>query len=201
MSVEVSIVIPTVDGRERWLELCVQSYERTLADVPHNITIIRNRKTCGEAWNEGVADMMGAKFVHLTADDIVAHDGWWEAGLARIWNGGIPAARILHGDGTLQSCGDAEDRPEGWASKDGYGDGRFPSRIPLLPAALAERIFPIPPIHYYTDNIVSDRARTLGWDSIVTRDYLFTHYLAGEGRIDCLAEDGLVYVAHGGWHP
>ena len=99
----------------------------------------------------------------------------------------MPAARVFHGDGTLQSCGDQFDREDGFVTEI--------SRIPLLTRELVEQIFPIPPIHYYTDNIISDRARALGWPTVVNRSYLFTHHLAGEGRLDDrLASDGRRYL-------
>lgn len=180
----VGVVIPTVDGREHWLGRCRASYERTLAEYEAEILVIPNQPTCGDAWNIGVlALLMGqCDVIHLTADDIEAHDGWLEAGFARLNRNELPAARILNGDGSLQSCGDQFDRPEGFVTEI--------ARIPLLTPPVAAAIFPIPDgMHYYTDNVVSDRARAVGWPTVVTRDYLFTHHLAGEGRLDRLDTD------------
>lgn len=181
----VSIVCPTVKGREASLERTRAAYALT-TDREYEFIVEAGHATCGAAWNAGVARATG-ELVHLTADDIVPHMGWLDAGAARLHTGAIPAARILHGDGTLQSCGDQYDREEGHVTE--------VARIPLLPADLARAIFPIPPIHYYTDNIVSDRARDRDWPTVVTRGYLFTHHLAGEGRLDRLAQDGQAYFA------
>lgn len=191
----VGIVIPTVAGREESLRRCVASYNRTLepAEIPYAIHIERDRPTCGDAWNRAVWHFMTERLpqtpstrrpniIHLTADDIEAHEGWFEAGYSRLRHHHLPAARILHGDGTLQSCGDEHEHEDGFETE-------IP-RIPLLPAELAAVIFPIPEdMHYYTDNVVGDRARAHGWPTVVERAYEFTHHLAGEGRLDRLDLD------------
>lgn len=184
---KISVVIPTIKGREASLQRTIDSYLRTMDMV--ELIVIRDKSTCGIAWNEGV-EAAGGDFVHLTADDIVAHDGWWQAAIMSMGVEQLPAGRILHGDGTLQSCGDELDRPDGFVTE-------IP-RIPFLPAWLALEIFPIPPLHYYTDNIIGDRARELGWQTVVNRGYAFTHHLAGEGRLDDrLASDGRRYLNQG----
>jgi len=180
----VSVIIPTIASREESLERTITSYA-THTPGGFECIVIRDKPTCGIAWNEGVG-LATQPYVHLTADDIEAHEGWLEAGIASLERGELPAARILNGDGSLQSCGDEHDRPEGFVTEI--------ARIPLLTRELAQQIFPIPPLHYYTDNIVSDRARALGWPTVVNRSYLFTHHLAGEGRLDeRLASDGRRY--------
>lgn len=196
----LGIVIPTVRGREASLKRCIASYSRTLDGLgfPYVIRTERNHPTCGAAWNHGVDHLLTASLpntpstrrpniIHLTADDIEAHDGWFDAGLARLHTHAIPAARILHGNGSLQSCGDEHERPEGYITEI--------ARIPLFPAEIVPWLFPIPDaMHYYTDNVVSDRARLIDWPTVVTRDYLFTHHLAGEGRLDRLDEDHALWL-------
>lgn len=171
----VSIVIPTIPEREASLARTISSYEECAEDETLEFLVIHGKPTCGIAWNEGVSIATGA-YIHLTADDIEAHKGWLRAGIASLERNELPAARILHSDGSLQSCGDQYDRPEGFITE-------IP-RIPLLTRQLATMIFPIPPLHYYTDNIVGDRGRTLGWETVVNRSYLFTHHLDGVGRLD-----------------
>lgn len=184
----LTVVCPTISGREHWLERCYASYESTIGEPPGSTwewLTYKDYKSCAIGWNKGVADSRG-DYIHLTADDIEAHDGWLQRGICRIEQGAIPAARILNGDGSLQSCGDEHDRPEGFVTEI--------ARIPLLPRALALKIFPIQSDHYYSDNRVSDGARAHGWESVVTRGYLFTHHLALEGRTDTLARDGDRYL-------
>lgn len=171
----VSVVIPTINGREESLQRTISSYEGCRVDEELVFLVIHGKPTCGIAWNEGVSIATG-DYIHLTADDIEAHKGWLQAGITSLDRGELPAARILHSDGSLQSCGDQFDRPEGFVTE-------IP-RIPLLTRKLAAMIFPIPPLHYYTDNIVGDRGRSLGWETVVNRSYLFTHHLDGTGRLD-----------------
>ncbi len=169
----VTVVVPTIKGREEMLQKCLASYELTTPQL--ELIVIKGKSTCGIAWNEGVARATG-EYIHLTADDIEAHAGWLEAGVSSASRGELPAGLILHSDGSLQSCGDEHDRPDGFVTE-------IP-RIPFLPTALAREIFPIRPIHYFSDNLVGDLARGLGWETVVNRKYLFTHHLAGHGRLD-----------------
>lgn len=184
----LSIVIPTIASRAESYMRTINAYA-TRTEGPFELITIRDKPTCGIAWNEGVAMAVG-DYIHLTADDIEPHAGWLDAAIGSVELGELPAARILHGDGTLQSCGDEFDRPEGFVTEI--------ARIPFLTREMALAIFPIPPLHYYTDNMVSDRAREYGWPTVVNRDYLFTHHLAGEGRLDRLASDGRRYFNQGG---
>lgn len=175
MSVFLTIVVPTVDGREELLDKCLASYRRYTSVGEHEVIVIRNKPTCGIAWNEGV-EVAEGEYIHLTADDIEAHEGWLEAGIMSLDRQELPAARILNSDGSLQSCGDEHDRPEGFVTEI--------ARIPILTRGLARKVFPIAPLHYYTDNIVSDKARELGWETVVNRNYLFTHHLSLVSRLD-----------------
>ncbi len=179
----VSIVIPTIAQREHWLEKAILSYEMNRPEACE-IIVVHDRPTCGIAWNEGIAESTGF-YIHLTADDIEAHPGWWEAAIARVRGKALPAPRILHSDGSLQSCGDADEMPEGAECEI--------ARIPFASRKQFEKIGPMWTPQYYGDNWFSHRGRECGWPSLVTRDYLFTHHLAGEGRLDTLSEDFRIY--------
>ena len=54
----ISVIVPTVVGREDHYARCVAAYERTAGDRIEIITI-RDRPTCGLAWNEGAAQAKG----------------------------------------------------------------------------------------------------------------------------------------------
>ena len=179
----LSVIVPTVDGRETWLQKCLASYFATAPDDTQ-IIVIHNRATCGIAWNEGIAQAEGA-YIHLTADDIEAHEGWWKAAISATDLGWLPAPRVLHSDGSLQSCGDADETDTGVECEI--------ARIPFASREMFGCIGPMWERMYYGDNWFSHRGRKCGWPSRVVRDYLFTHHLAGEGRIDTLAEDGRAY--------
>lgn len=181
---KLSVIIPTIASRVMSFERTMTAYARFCPEGVEFI-VIRDKPTCGIAWNEGVL-LASGDFIHLTADDIEPHPGWLEAGIESLERGELPAARILHGDGSLQSCGDELDREDGFVTE-------IP-RIPLLTRELVDRIFPVPSWQYYGDNFVGDQARAIGWPTVVNRSYQFTHHLAGEGRLDDrLVSDGRRY--------
>lgn len=68
----ISVVIPTVAGREHSLERCLAAYRAT-ADV--ELIVLADRQTCGVAWQEGIEQATG-DYLHLSADDLEPHPGW-----------------------------------------------------------------------------------------------------------------------------
>ena len=177
---ELTIVCPTIDGREHWLERCRTSYLKTGPDGAEFL-ILRNYPTCNEAWNVGVPQARG-DFVHITADDIEAHPGWWEAGRQAVLDGFTPCPRILNMDGTLQSCGDdATEQPD-------YTPSRV-ARIPLVRREWVEWFLPFPEIQYMGDYWLTAQLAKRNIRTLVVRDYLFTHGFAMEGRLDTLDSD------------
>lgn len=177
----ISIICPTIDGREHWLERCHQSYCETTDDF--EFIVIRNRPSCGIGWNDGYVEANG-DFIHLTADDIEATPGWWQVGIEWIEKGYLPAARILNTDGTLQSCGDdASEQPTGTPTE--------VARIPFCSREQMECICPILETHYGTDYYFSYRGKECGWPSVVVREFLFYHHFAQEGRNEFRFEDDM----------
>lgn len=167
-------MIPTIKGREHHLERCLLAYTKTTLDYEE--IIIRDRPTCGIAWNEGIAQAKG-QFIHLSADDLEPQPGWIQAALAKTERGFVPAPRILKPNGDLESCGwNDRERPEG--SLTPY------SRIPFAPREWFEKIGPMLETHYMNDNYFSDRALACGWPSVIAREYLFIHHWASQGRLD-----------------
>lgn len=175
----LTIVVPTVDGREHWLERCLASYFATTPEDTQ-ILVYRNRATCGIAWNEGIAEAAGA-YVHLTADDIEAHPGWWKPAISATDLGWLPAPRILNGDGSLQSCGDADEQPDGTECEI--------ARIPFASRAQLAQIGPMLDIHYYC--VPSDHRA-------LTRDGFKHHWEMVEGEM-ILAFDHLTHEVR--WEP
>lgn len=178
---DVAVVIPTITGREHWLDRCLTAYERT-TPASWSCVIVRDEPTCGRAWNVGIARALDAhpeiSYLHLTADDIEPLAGWYEAAAASADRGELPAPRILNPDGTLQSCGDEHERPEGTQVEI--------ARIPFATVAQMRCIGQIIETHYYTDNYFSFRGRECGYPSKVVRAYSLVHHLAPEGRKDAL---------------
>lgn len=186
----ISVIIPTITGREHWLERCTTAYERTLSSYPYELIVIKDRPACGIAWNEGISQANG-EFIHLSADDLEPHDGWWLTAVFSASKGELPAARILNTDGTLQSCGtDHLEHDE--------GEEAFVARVPFASRDQFHRIGPMMNEQYMGDYWFSHRGRQVGYPSVVRRDYLFTHHYAQEGRIDTLAADVREYKKLGG---
>lgn len=98
----VSVIIPTVDGREDDLGRCLAG----LANQPFDqeIIILRNRATCGEAWAEAVAGCHG-NYIWFCADDIVAEAGFLAAMIEACDKGFCPTSCVYEGDMLLQSAG------------------------------------------------------------------------------------------------
>lgn len=186
----ISVVVPTITGREHWLRRCLDAYTRTLGPFPWEAIVIRDRASCGIAWNEGIAQAKG-KYVHLSADDIEPIDGWVTPAVLSVKRGELPAARILNTDGTLQSCGtDHLEHPE--------GEEAFVARIPFATREQFNLIGPMMEEQYMGDYWFSHRGRQVGLRSVVRRDYCFFHHYAQEGRVDTLVSDVRAYRKRGG---
>jgi len=176
----ISIICPTIAGREHWLERCEQSYLDTTSG-DYEFVVLRNYPNCNTAWNVGIQTVEG-DVIHLTADDIEAHPGWQEAGLAALAEEFLPCPRILNPDGTLQSCGDdVLETPDGTPSQ--------VARIPLFKRDWVEHFHPFPEMQYMGDYWLTAKCDEAGIPTLVIRDYLFTHGYAMEGRLNTLAED------------
>lgn len=179
----ISVIVPTVTGREQWLENCLHAYDITT--LGFEVIIEKDHPTCGKAWNAGIARARG-DYIHLTADDLQPWPGWWQAAKQVADQGFLPAPRIVKPDGRLESCGHLDrERPDGEST--GF------TRIPFMTRAQLDRIGPMIELHYFTDIYVSERGRDLGIDTRVCRNYLFTHHWAMEGRLDTLAEEAKEY--------
>ena len=172
----ISVIVPTIAGRETWLERCAQSYRDTTPDF--EFIVMRDYPTCNQGWNAGILEAKG-DFIHLTADDIEAQPGWWQTGQKWIKKGYLPAPRILNSDGTLQSCGDtAEEAPTGTRTE--------LTRVPFFSREQMDTfgIYPIIPTMYFGDSWVSHRARLHGCETVVVREMQFIHSFANVGRKD-----------------
>lgn len=169
----ISVVIPTIKGREDHYARCVEAYRtRTVAEL--QIITIRDAPTCGVAWNEGAAQATG-DYLHFTADDLEPHRGWDVAAAGAVERGWYPAARVDQPDGSTQWWG--SDRlpvaDGGWV-RAGW--------VPFMPIGLWTAIGPSLDTHYGTDDWLSWKAGRAGWPNVYTAGYAFTHYTAAAGR-------------------
>jgi hypothetical protein len=187
----ISVIIPTIRAREDagWLDRCLDAYENATHHEWRPV-VVRDRPTCGIAWNEGIAQATG-DLIHLTADDIEPLPWWDRAGIEIIEQDALPAARVLNTDGTLQSCGTDHLEHE-------TGEEAFVARVPFASRDQFNRIGPMLERHYMGDYWFSHRGRQVGLKSVVHRGYAFVHHFAPEGRIDGLSADVRHYKKLGG---
>jgi glycosyltransferase involved in cell wall biosynthesis len=179
----ISVVCPTITGREHWLEKALHSL--TLTTKNFEWLVYRDLPTCGAGWNLGIAQAHG-DYILLFADDLEAHEGWLEPAVQSLKQGVIPCPRILNPDGTLQSCGTfPEEAPDGTES--------VVARVPFLTREMAQTMYPIFENMYMGDHWITFRGKQLGWPTKVVRAMEFTHHFAQEGRIDTLASDVKAY--------
>lgn len=169
----ITVVIPTVTGREVDLARCLDAYlSRSVHDII--ITTFLNFPTCADGWNAGAADAVG-DYLHFSADDLEPHEGWDVAAIEATERGLLPAPRIVNQYGRLDSCGLHGVEMEDWAV--------VPmSVIPFMPLELWKKVGPVPSIHYFSDNYISWRAGLAGFKTAVRRDFAFTHHWAQPGR-------------------
>ena len=184
----ISIVIPTISGREKYLAQCIDAYDRFTRDC--EMIVLKDRATCGEVWAEG-GEMAKVDYLHFSADDLEPHEDWWEPAVRAVKDGKLPCPRIYQPNGALESCG-------AWGTEMPDGTETNIARIPFLGREQWDHGNWILDSHYYTDNWIWHRGQQLGIPTIVTHGYDFTHYYASEGRKSTLEDDYQFYVSAGG---
>ncbi len=176
----ITVPLPTVTGREDFLERTIASYEATVPNL--ELLIYKDLPTCGAAWLRGIREGSGDLF-QMGADDIEMHPGWWQAAKRAIDLNLLPAARVLNTDGSLQSCGPWErEMPDGALLR-----GEDFTRSPMFSRAQWEQLAPfiegfLGRAHYYTDNVFTWAGRKVGMETVVVRGYEYTHHLADVKR-------------------
>jgi len=199
----ISVVIPTVEGREEHYDHCADAYARRTVQAFELITE-RDYPSVGLAWQAG-AERATGDFIHLTCDDIEPHDDWATAAIEAVEQGFIPAPRVYGADGTPQSWPRQGQELTDW-------EPVYMTSLPFCSREQWQRITPLFTAHYYTDDFFSYRAALAGWEPRVRVGYDFTHYWAqhkrGAGMTegDRMQHDGELYgtaramVASGQWN-
>jgi len=187
---ELTVVVPTITGREESLQQTLDSYDVTLGGKDHDIVIIQDAPTWPEACNEGY-HKSDSQYYLFGADDLDAEPGWWEAGKAALLERPmeLPAPRVYDNHG-----------PNGtrWFmnEKDGE-DGALThfTRVPLMSKEQWEIVGPWPPLIYYADMWVSEKAKTLGLRTRMVYGFDFFHRWSQIGRVDSKQN-----LDDSGWH-
>lgn len=169
----ISIIVPTIAGRETELERCVAAYS-ALTPVEHEIIAIRDLPTCAHAWNDGAA-LANGDHLHMTADDLEPTSAEWaQAALDVVARGNVPV---------------------GWVIEEQSTFGRDFARIPFCQRDWWRDV---PLVHYYSDNAFTDLMAAEGHAVEVAPGYDFLHGRSPVGRDESperLARDEAAYRA------
>lgn len=171
---KLSIVLPTISGREDSLARAIASYEDTL-DCDYELIIVRDESTWPRACNVGYAESKG-DIILFTADDLEAMPGWFDdIPLFLSARDELPAPRVFDYSPTGK-----------WANAEDGADGALThfTRIPIMTRSQWERIGTWPEIIYYADLWVSEKARSIGIETRMVHSFSFVHHWSGVGRVD-----------------
>lgn len=187
-------MIPTVPGREDELRRSLHSLEHAIRPLGVDVVVRveSGHKTCGEAWNAGAAWLVERfaelDFLLFSADDLIADDRCIGSALNRAMNGRreLPAPQLFLVDGRRDPRTD--DGPDGVST--------YFSRVPFLPLELWTKVAPMPPLHYFSDAWIADRAHERGYSFRVTSGFAFVHLWSEPGRYadDRHAVDAALYA-------
>ena len=169
----ISIVIPTVPGREEFYERCVKAY-REHTSGEYEIVTEYDHPSVGLAWQAGAEKCRG-DYIHLTADDIEPRPGWHAPAVEAVRLGFIPAPQVYDPSGMPQS------HPLPGVVSPDWSPVQM-SALPFCSRPQWEKIAPLLVCHYYTDDFFSWRAAQAGWRSRLRTGYSFTHWWAQHRR-------------------
>jgi GT2 family glycosyltransferase len=175
MRPRLSVVIPTISGREESVARCIAAYEETLFRKSHELIVIKDESSWPRACNEGYKKAQ-ADIIHFTADDLEPLSDWWREPIRWLrYKDELPAPKVMdHSvDGKFANKEDGNNL-----------DLTHFTRIPIMRRDQYERIGPWPEITYYADMWLSEKARTLGIKTRMFYSYLFLHHWSQIGRVD-----------------
>lgn len=172
----LSIVLPTIDGRQDELVQTVAVFERCTPSVagPIEWIVEVNHPNCGVAWNAGAARAMG-KYLLLAADDLEPESShWFQAAVVSVAKGHVPLGIV---------------RERGV---------RFGHDFPRVPFCLREWWVDVAEIHYWSDNHFGDLMSRAGHSPAVAPNFDFIHRKSMVGRDESpqrLAKDHQAYIS------
>lgn len=182
---DISVVLPTIDGREEAAERAEDSFPQDC-----EVVICRSYQTCGAAWVAGAEQATG-DFICFAADDHEVHPGFCEAMVEAAERDKHPAALVLMPDGSKQSCGGVgtdvcRGQCEDWQPVEW-------SPTPFIKRDWWEFIEPhadmLAQLHYSTDCLVSAVLAKHGIPSVFRKEAVITHHNAEPGRLNTAGSD------------
>jgi len=192
---KISVVIPTVDGREEYLARAEEGY-RTRTDAEVEMIVVQNMWSGGMAWQAG-AERATGDFLHLTNDDIVPGEDWLRDCVECVEDGNVPVVLVanaspeIHDENLMPLPGNPindqtshfEGHPK--VQKPGHvASQNNQSEYPSLPFCSMEQwksIGPMIPTQYATDKWFGWRAWKAGFPNVCVAS-IFYHFAAFVGR-------------------
>ena len=172
----ISVVLPTIKGREARFEQTREAYLRDSGyPVPIELIIERDHPTVGCAWQAGAERAVG-DYIHLGNDDCEPRPGWWQPAIEACDQGMIPSPMVVNA-----ATGMPEAMPL-WGLIAPDWTQVSCAIIPFVSRAQWEAVRPLFLGHYYADNFLTIRAKWAGWPCVLRHGYAFTHHWAMEGR-------------------
>lgn len=175
----VSVVIPTIKGREQLAERTVAAFRATVDADDMQIILVKERPNIGMAWNHG-AEVADGDYLMLAADDVLPREGWYEAAKEAVERGYYPAPMIEKINGEVLATGSMGG---GWLLT-GCADWApvCSSQFPFMDRAAWREIGPSLEIHYFADDYLAARARAASWTVAYRKGYRLTHLEGLAGR-------------------
>lgn len=172
----ISIIVPTIQGREQSLERTLDAYRDTLtlANI-YEFVVIRNASSWSSGCNQGARQALG-EILHFTADDLEPLPGWWQTAVEWLNEfDELPAPRVFNHspDGEHDNVGDGPD-----------GALTLFTRIPIMRRDQYDRIGEWPDVDYASDVWLSEKARQVGINTRLLYGYAFVHHWSQIGRTD-----------------
>lgn len=183
---KVSLIIPTIGGREALLDQTIKSLAETANGYETELIVVRNAPTVGEGWNQGI-EIADGTHLWLGADDVTMFPGWLEAVVEAEGKGWYPCPRILFESGEIEACGTL-----GQAGcilsevEDGFLCNA--SSFPFMSRETWEDVGPSLPIQYFADDYLGYRARVAGLEVCLVRAYSLIHHVGTVGRAAKVAQ-------------
>ena len=171
----ISVIMPTITGREESRERMAQAYRDRSDGYLIEVISPKDYPNWPASCNVGQKRAHGSIFA-FGSDDLEPLAGWADAMVECLERGELPAPQVWNWHLKGLPADLAVDGPP----------GSIPAftRVVALTRDMAKAIGPWPEIDYYADNWVSDKARTLGWETRVTAGYNFIHHWHQHGRLD-----------------
>lgn len=175
----ISIIIPTIEGREESLQRAFNAYSQTTPPGTE-ILVTGPHETCGEAWQSGAQKVSG-DYICFGADDHEALPGWWEPLVEAIdvYNV-LPCSVVFNPDGSVQSAGMSNWQPHEYIPRDWHPVEH--TLTPFVSRRQLNLVAPIPPIHFCSDLWFSARLRHFGIPTIVRTGSHVIHHNHPVGR-------------------